>query len=240
MTHGISYQFNYAWSKLLDTGTSSGHDQGLDYWQIARDPRANYGVSQLDATHNLNGAITYELPFGDGRMIPLHGVVNQIAGGWRLSGIVQAHSGAPFTPIVAQGSTDFAGAGSINCFCGYVLYPDRIGSGKESNPTLSKWFDVSAFANPSANGPAFGDSGRNILRGPRFVNFDLSIAKAFRIREGMSVEFRADSYNIFNHPQFNNPDNNILDTTAGQITSAQGANNFGPGRIIQMGGRFTF
>jgi hypothetical protein len=56
----------------------------------------------------------------------------------------------------------------------------------------------------------------------------------------MSLEIRADSYNFFNHPQFNNPDSNILSPTAGQITSAQGANGFGPGRIIQMGGRFTF
>jgi hypothetical protein len=240
MSHGLSYQFNYSWSKVLDTGTSSGHDQGLDYWQIARNPALNYGISQLDAPQNFNGSITYELPFGAGRMMALHGVLNQIAGGWRLSGIVQAHSGAPFTPIVAEGSTDFANAGSINCFCGYSLYPNRVGNGKLSNPTLSRWFDVSAFTNPSAGGPAFGDSGRNILRGPRFVNTDLSMAKSFRIREGMNLEIRADSYNFFNHPQFNNPDNNILDAQAGEITSNQGANNFGPGRIFQLGGRFTF
>jgi hypothetical protein len=240
MSHGLSYQFNYTWSKMLDTGTSSGHDQGLDYWQIAGNPAFNYGISQLDAPQNFNGSITYELPFGAGRMMALHGVLNQIAGGWRLSGIVQAHSGAPFTPIVAEGSTDFANAGSINCFCGYSLYPNRIGNGKLSNPTLSRWFDVSAFTNPSASGPAFGDSGRNILRGPRFVNFDLSMAKSFRIRESMNLEIRADSYNFFNHPQFNNPDNNILDAQAGQITSNQGANNFGPGRLFQLGGRFTF
>ena len=250
MTHGVSYQFNYAWSKLMDTGTSSGHDQGLDTWQVAANPALNYGISQLDATQNLNGSVTYELPFGNGRMIPLHGIVNQIAGGWRLSGIVQAHSGAPFTPVVSDGSVsdgDAAFSGSANCFCGYALRPNRNGTGKLSNPTLGQWFDVSAFSNPNssaggdqASGAAFGDSGRNILRGPRFVNFDLSLAKSFRIREGMNVEIRADSYNFFNHPQFNNPDTNILSSTAGQITSAQGANNFGPGRIIQMGGRFTF
>jgi hypothetical protein len=72
------------------------------------------------------------------------------------------------------------------------------------------------------------------------VNVDLSIGKDFRIREGMNFELRADSYNAFNHPQFNNPDNNILSSTAGMITSSQGANNFGPGRGFQMGGRFTF
>lgn len=244
LTHGLTYQFNYAWSKLLDTGTSSGHDQNLDYWQIAGDPRANYGPSQIDAPQNFTGSITYELPFGDGRMFPVHGVLNQIVGGWRVSSIIQAHSGAPFTPVVSGNANggDPAKSGSPNCFCGYSLFPNRVGSGKESNPTLAQWFDVSAFTDPTNGGttPAFGDSGRNILRGQKFVNFDLSMGKNFRIRESIGLEVRADSYNIFNHPQFNNPDNNILSSTAGQITSAQGANNFGPGRIFQLGGRITF
>src|SRR5216683_5494032 len=209
-THGVSYQFNYAWSKLLDTGTSSGHDQNVDFWQIARDPRANYGLSQIDATHNFTGSITYELPFGAGRMYPVHGVLNQIVGGWRISGIIQAHSGATFTPTISDNANggDPANAGSVNCFCGYSLRPDRIGSGKVSNPTLAKWFDPAAFVDQTNNGttPAFGDSGRNILRGPRLVNVDLSFGKTFRIRESLSLEVRADSYNAFNHPQFNNPD----------------------------------
>lgn len=243
--NGLSYQFNYAWSKMLDTGTSSGHDQGLDYWQIARDPRANYALSQLDATHNFNGWASYELPVGEGKALPLHGVLNQIVGGWRLTGVIQAHSGAPFTPIVGEGSInsgDLAYAGSINCFCGYSLYPNRVGSGKVSNPTLSEWFNPADFTDPTNGGttPAFGNSGRNILRGPKLVNVDLGIGKTFRIRERMNLEIRADSYNFLNHPQFNNPDNNILSSTAGQITSAQGANNYGPGRIFQMGGRFSF
>jgi hypothetical protein len=240
----VSYQFNYAWSKLMDTGTGSGHSGGVDIWQIADDPRANYGLSSYDATHNFNGSVSYDLPIGEGRVYPVHGVLNQIVGGWRITGIVQARSGIPFTPIVSENVNggDPALSGSPNCFCGYSLFPNRVGIGALSNPTINQWFNVSAFADPTNGGmnPAFGDSGRDILRGPRFVNFDLSLGKSFRIREGMNLEFRADSYNAFNHPQFNNPDNNILSPTAGQITSAQGANNFGPGRIIQLGGRFTF
>lgn len=244
VSYGIYYQFNYAWSKLLDTGTGSGHSGGVDLWQRTRNPRANYGLSNYDATHNFNGAIGYDLPFGQGRLYPLHGVLNQIVGGWRVFGVIQAHSGVPFTPIVAAGNTDFALAGSINCFCGYSLYPNRIGSGKVSNPTPAKWFDPTAFVAPKSG---FGNSGRNILRGPRLVDLDLSLGKSFRIREGMNLEIRADSYNALNHPQFvgggTTPvpvDRNILSSTAGQITPAQGANNFGPGRIIQMGGRLSF
>jgi hypothetical protein len=130
------------------------------------------------------------------------------------------------------------------------LRPDRIGSGKLSNPTINQWFDLSAFAPPASvivNGTAhytFGDSGRNILLGPRQVDTDLSLGKNFKLTERLGLEFRADSYNVFNHPQFNNPSSSITFSggvpvagSAGQITSA---NCFGPGRIIQLGGRVSF
>jgi hypothetical protein len=252
LSHGVSYQFNYAWSKFMDTGSGSGHSGGVDLWQRANNPRANYGISNYDATHNFNGSLSYDIPFGKGRIYPLRGVLNQIVGGWRITGVVQARSGIPFTPIVSNGSVnggDLALSGSISCFCGYSVFPDRIRSGRVSNPTVNRWFDPTAFVDQTVDGSvhAFGNSGRNILRGPRFVNFDLSLGKSFRIREGMNLEVRADSYNAFNHPQFvgsgTNPvpvDNNILSSTAGQITSAQGANNFLAGRVIQLGGRFTF
>ena len=241
LSNGVSYQFNYSWSKFMDTGSGSGHSGGVDLWQRANDPRANYGLSTYDATHNFNGSITYEVPFGSGRRYELHGVANQILGGWRITSIMQARSGIPFTPVVSSNANggDPALSGSPNCFCGYTLLPNRVGSGVLSNPTVNQWFDASAFTDPTNGGttPAFGDSGRNILRGPRFVNFDFSLGKKFRIRENMNLEIRADSYNAFNHPQFGQPDNNILSSTAGRIFSA---NNGGPGRIIQLGGRFTF
>lgn len=236
---GVYYQFNYSWSKLLDTGTGDGHDQNLDVWQIARDPRANYGISVLDAPQNFNGLISYDLPIGEGRMLPLHGIANNIVGGWRITSVIQAHSGVPFTPVVSESanSGDPALSGSPNCFCGYALFPDRVGSGKLANPTVAHWWDTSAFTDPTNAGttPAFGDSGRNILRGPRFVEVDLGLGKTFKIRESMGLEVRADSFNAFNHPQFNPPDSSIF--SQGEINTA---NNGGAGRVIQLGGRFTF
>jgi hypothetical protein len=234
-SYGLSYQFNYAWSKLLDTGTGDGHDQNLDVWQIARDPRANYGLSVIDAPHNFSGSVSYELPVGNGRKYSLHGVMDQIAGGWRITSVMQAHSGVPFTPTV--GGNDLALSGSPNCFCGYALFPNRIGSGKLAHPTITHWWDTSAFTDPTNGGttPAFGDSGRNILRGPRYVDVDISLGKSFRIMEGKNLEFRADSFNAFNHPQFGLPNTDIA--SYGDITSA---NNGGAGRIIQLGARFTF
>jgi len=247
-THGVSYQFNYSWSKLLDSGTSGGHDQNTDGYQDAYNLRANYGPSVTDATHNFNGAISYELPFGSGRMFPVHGVLDRVVGGWRVSTVVQARSGVPFTPILADGTVnnfdgnggDFALAGSLDCFCGYQQRPDVVGDPRVSDPTIFKWFNPAAYIDPTNGGTnhVYGSAGRNSLRGPRYVNVDLGIGKNFRIMEGMGLELRADSFNSFNHPQFNTPNNNILSGDVGKITNT--TNFGGPGRIIQLGARFSF
>ncbi len=241
-SYGFSYQFNYAWSKSLDTGSGGGHASTISTWQVPRDPQANYGPSDFDATHNFNGSITYDLPFGEGKMVPMHGVLNEVVGGWRLSTIFTAYSGLPFTVFE---NLPFDYAGSFNCSCGFGPRPNRVGSGKLSHPTVGtqgEWFDISAFtASPSG----FGDSGRDILRGPRQVDTDLSLSKTFRISERVHFEARADSFNAFNHPQFNNPSSTISFTgsspvpgSAGQINSMRTGS--GANRIIQLGGRVTF
>jgi hypothetical protein len=234
-SNGLSYQFNYAWSKLMDTGTSSGHDQSLEIWQIAQNPRANYGLSQLDATNNFNGSTTYELPVGEGRRFPVHGILDRVVGGWRVTGIIQARSGVPYTATV--GGTDPARSRSVDCFCGYALFANRVGSGTA----------LSDFADPTNGGttPSFGNAGRNILRGPGYFNLDMSIGKTLRIREGMSLEIRADSYNFLNHADFGIPDGNILSTFT--QNGVPNVSHFGisstvvsGARIFQLGGRFTF
>jgi hypothetical protein len=235
LSHGLSFQVNYSWSKLLDTGTGSGHSDNVDLWQNAYNVRANYGLSTLDATHNFTGFVSYELPVGEGRMFPVHGILNQVAGGWRLSSIFSARSGVPFTPTAGN---DTSGALSGSCFCGFALFPNRIGSGNLSSPTINQWFDPTAFVRPAAN--TFGNSGRNILRGPHYVDVDMSMGKAFRVREGMSLEIRADAFDAFNHPNFSLPDRNVVagSTTIGKITSTT---TFGAAdRVIQLGARFSF
>src|SRR5579862_8538666 len=103
MSNGLSFQLNYAWSKSLDTGTGNGHGSGIDVYQDAYHPAANYGPSDFNAANTLVGQIVYELPFGRNRQFALHGPLDQIAGGWRLSTLFQWHGGVPFTPVI-QGS----------------------------------------------------------------------------------------------------------------------------------------
>jgi len=241
MSNGLSFQLNYAWSKSLDTGTGNGHGSGIDVYQNAYSPAANYGPSDFNAANTLVGQIVYELPFGRNRQFALHGPLDQIAGGWRLSTLFQWHGGVPFTPVI-QGSV--AGAidpGLSPSFgAGSTLYPEQIGDPKVSNPSRSMWFNPAAFANP-ADG-SFGNTHRNTLVGPGFANVNLSIAKEFPIHEAIALEVRADAFNFFNHINWGNPDANVgysggtlADTTAGQVNNPVGGT-----RIIQLGAHVRF
>ena len=235
MSYGLNFQFNYAWSKSLDTGTGNGHGSGVDIYQNAYTPLLNYGLSNFNITNILVGQVTYELPFGSGRQYALHGVLDEIAGGWRVSTLFQWHGGAPFTPTVQSSVADGIDPGLTPSLSnGSSLYPELVGNPHVSNPTIHGWFNTAAFADP-ANG-TFGNSGRNILVGPGFANVNLSIAKVFPLHwERSQLEFRGDMYNAFNHTNYGNPDATLGDSTFGTITGFTGN-----ARIIQLGLHFTF
>ncbi|MGB7284230.1 MAG: TonB-dependent receptor [Candidatus Acidiferrum sp.] len=235
MSYGLNFQFNYAYSKSLDTGTGNGHGSGIDEYQNAYSPAANYGLSDFNMTHTLVGQILYELPFGSGRQYPLHGPLDQIAGGWRVSTLFQWHSGAPFTPEVLGSTADGIDPGLAQSLsAGSALYPELVGNPHVSNPTIQEWFNPAAFGFPASG--TFGNSGRNILVGPGFSNVDISIGKLFPLHwERSSLEFRADMYNAFNHTNYGNPNASIGLSTAGTITSFVGG-----ARVIQLGAHFRF
>ena len=235
MSYGLNFQFNYAWSKSLDTGTGNGHGSGVDVYQNAYSPAANYGLSDFNITNILVGQVVYELPFGSGRHFALHGPLDEIGGGWRVSTLFQWHGGAPFTPEVLGSAADGIDPGlTPSLSAGSALFPDLVGNPHVSNPTIHEWFNPAAFAFPAAG--TFGNSGRSILVGPGFSNVNLSIAKMFPLHwERSNLEFRADMYNAFNHTNYANPDATIGDPTVGTITGF-----VGNARIIQLGLHFTF
>jgi hypothetical protein len=246
MSYGLNFQVNYAWSKSLDTGTGNGHGSGIDIYQNAYSPAANYGLSNFNAANTIAGQVAYELPFGVGRQFALHGVADQIAGGWRVSSIFQWHSGIPFTPVIQSSVAEGIDPGlDSSIAAGSTLYPNLVGNPKLSNPTLTEWFNPAAYANPAPG--TFGNSGRNTLIGPSFYNADLSVGKSFRLpREGMRLEIRADMYDVFNHINFNNPDANVGYTSSGALSDSTAGTITGPAaynsnrRIIQVGAHFIF
>ncbi len=234
MSHGVSLLVNYAWSKTMDAGTSNGHYETIDAWQNAYDTAANYGLSQLDVPQNLNGYATWELPFGKGRDIPLHGVADEAAGGWRITGVFQAHSGVPFTPVV--GSADQSNSQAERCYCGFSWFPNVVGNPNVSHPTISEWYNTAAFAVPAAN--TLGDARRNMLRGPQWRDVDFSLGKTFWLGEwdgkNYNMEIRADADDAFNYSNFGQPSSGVGVAGAGVITYANSS------RLVQLGARITF
>ncbi len=241
MSYGLTFQLNYAWSKSLDTGTGGGHGSGIDIYQNAYKPSANYGLSDFNAANTLVGQITYELPFGSGRQFALHGPLDQIAGGWRLATLFQWHSGVPFTPVIQSSVSGGIDPGLTPSFAaGSYLYPEQVGDPTVSHRSHAMWFNPAAFANPAVG--TFGNTHRNTLVGPGFANVNLSLAKEFPIHEAIALEIRADAFNMFNHINWANPDANVgysgsslADPTAGQVL-----NTVGGTRIIQLGAHIRF
>jgi hypothetical protein len=239
MSNGLSFQLNYAWSKSLDTGTGNGHGSGIDIYQNAYSPSANYGPSDFNSANTLVGQIAYELPFGRGRQFALHGPLDQIAGGWRLSTLFQWHGGVPFTPVIQSSIADGIDPGLDPAFAaGSTLYPEQIGDPSVSHRSHAMWFNPAAFANPATG--TFGNTHRNTLIGPGFANVDLGLGKEFPLHEAIALEIRADAFNMFNHINWANPDANVgdgglADTFSGQVTSPVGGT-----RIIQLGAHIRF
>jgi hypothetical protein len=237
MGNGLNFLVNYAWSKTLDTGTGNGHGQGIDIYQNAYSPAANYGLADSDAANTLTGEIVWDLPFGSGRHFALQGVANEVVGGWRVSTLFQWHSGTPFSAIVqpsVAGTIDPGLTPSLND--GSYLFPNVSGNPNLTSPTLTRWFNTAAFTDPTAG--TFGNSGRNILIGPGFSDVDFSVGKIFPINvfdKKTNLEIKADITNLFNHPSFGNPGNQLGTTNFGVISSVES----GP-RTIQLGAHFTF
>ena len=241
MTRGLSLSFNYVWSHMLDDWDSSGFGShsGPQDFQIAStyNPRANYSNSNFDVRHAFKGYAVYQLPFGKGKQF-LNGnrLLDEAVGGWQISGTVVLQTGNPFTVYGNQNTYALAGTSFANRNPGVPLYAPNRG--------ILNWFNPGAFTEP-ANG-TFGNVRRNSLYGPGINTFNFSAAKAFTIpwKEGISIQFRADAQNVFNHPSFGTPNNTTLGGAAGVGQPYTGTSPITSltigGRNLQLGLRVSF
>jgi hypothetical protein len=117
---------------------------------------------------------------------------------------------------------------------GQTNRPDRVGSGKLSNPTVAKWFDTSAFV-VHTTPLTYGTSGANPLHADGEQQLDSSLSKTFHLTESQQILFRADVFNTFNHPNFSAPDSIVGDGAEGQVTSTSIDN-----RRMQLALRYSF
>jgi hypothetical protein len=214
---GLSTSIAYARSKLIDIGTGNSSAAFNPY-----NFRADRGLGDFDTPNTFAASVVYEIPFL--RKAP-NRLVRTVVGGWTTTSIITASNGYPFTPAW---SGDTGNRGSTS-------RPDRVCSGSLPNPTPQRWFDTSCFVVPSLQGPfSIGDSGRNILRGPRLFEWDLGLYKDFNFAERRRLQFRSEFFNFTNSPNFGLPAATINAGTPGVITSA------GPARIIQFGMKLYF
>src|SRR5207247_1271253 len=162
------------------------------------------------------------VPVGPGRRWASSGPLAPIVGGFTFSGVVTARTGRPFT--VRQSSN--------NVGTNMTGLPNRIGDG-EGKKIVDSWFDATAFqAVPSGT---FGNSGRNILRGPGLVNVDTALNRRFAVGGHRAFEVRWEVFNLFNAVQLGLPDSNISNSTVTQISGLAG-----DPRVMQFALRFVF
>jgi hypothetical protein len=239
MTHGFSFLTNFTWAKELDDFAPAGGSPYLtNSCSCGRD--FDYGPSDddLSKTFKINGE--YLVP-----RISLPKAVDKIVNGWELSGTVSWQTGFPFTIFSGADNSLSGMLGDRADLAVASVQQAVLGSGRSHAAEVQEWFNTSAFV-PNAL-QTFGDTGKNILRGPRFFDADLAAVKNAKITERLSMEFRAEFFNAFNNVNFGRPDGNLADigATYGEITGLAGSsssNTYGTAqpRIIQFAVKFSF
>jgi len=245
---GLQFSANYTYAKVLDDvsdtlaekigGTAHG------YPMDPTNPKADYGPADFDVRHRIVADFVYDLPFAKS---------SRWIGGWNLAGIVSWQTGAPFS--VYSSSTDSNKDGELTDRSSY------IGPGKITNAYITSGEPWRGYLNPAdfaqantaalpcpasvnmglwCEGPSVGQMGRNTLNGPHYFNTDFSVKKGFKLTERAKLEFQANFFNIWNHPNFLIPDNNIVDATLGKSLGTFNNTQSGGPRITQLALRLDF
>jgi hypothetical protein len=206
---------SYTWSKSLSDATAYNSGGDVIEWT---NRHFNYGPTSYDRRQIFVATYTYRLPLLRSSERFLRGAF----GGWEVSGVTRYQTGPLLTPT---GSASIPGTRRSEYLGGPVALPsDQRGP--------NHWFNTAAFANPPAT--ALGNAGVGIIEGPGWANWDASLRKVFPIREGWSLRFQADVFNLANHPNFDAPNVSTNNSAIGTISSSQ------PARNIQFGARITF
>ena len=258
-SHGVHFDFNYTWSHSIDNVSlfASGQgDTGIGGGGLICDdirPRECRASSDFDVRQIISGDATYQLPFGKGKMFlgTADALVDEIVGGWGISGIIDRHTGYPWqtasNAYVASYSNDAPAILVGNPSLAQTHLTKKPGGGVSD-------FSNAATAAAQYTGPiGFQIGPRNAMRGPGYFNMDLGLAKNFPIiTERIVLKFRADAFNALNHPNFAIPSENVFNgydqedyeqgANFGQISfTSDPTNNLNNGaRVLQLSLRLEF
>jgi hypothetical protein len=223
-SHDLSLRGVYTWSKALDNGdslnqTTAGNAPGLV--SNPYDLHADFGLATYDVRNIGVISAVYGLPFGRGKSFAnsFQGLANASVSGWSVNSIVTLQSGFPFTPQLSYNPSN---NGDTRNPVRPFVNPDFHGSAIIGKP--SQWFNPSAFLPPPPNSGFYGNLGRDTLIGPGLGTWDFSAIKDTPIRERLTLQFRAEIFNLLNRANFNTPNLIVftpsgLSGTAGAITS---------------------
>jgi len=230
VSHGFELLTSYTYSKSLDY---SSLDFPNNLPQNSYDLRAEYGPSDFNATNRWVLSGFYTLPFKGNRAVS----------GWQLALVTQAQSGNPLTAYMA-------GVGGL--FPDATIRPNVSGPIQTESVAATGTYGVQWIANPTVfSSPctgsgstlvcAPGNEGRNTIIGPSFIDTDFSVIKDTKITERVSAEFRAEAFDIFNHPNFGDPNLSFGSATFGVITSTRfPVGDFGSSRQLQFALKLIF
>jgi hypothetical protein len=241
MSHGLQFQGSYTWSKCIDEGSASKFGDefgngvvGLPFFNNS----VRRGLCDYNVAQNFVANYTWSIPTPKSFQGPLAYVSN----GWQLGGILGVHTGTPFTPLIGgdplgEKNTQNFAVPSFVPGCGPLTQPGNVAhyinaacfTLPTSTPAIAaQCVPFSSTALPNTCKNLLGNVGRNTLEGPGFWNFDFSVFKnnpVKKISETFNVQFRAELFNVFNHPNFASPINNstlfnvsgVPSATAGKI-----------------------
>jgi len=214
--HGIYALLGYTWSRTFDSGMPDGlgSNPGALYSPLPGTKKLDWGLSQLNLNDVFTASVLYQLPFGKGKYFGSNWStpVNTLLGNWQVNVIERAESGFP---LFVVDSSDTSGV--FFMYNGLVIQrPNQVGDPNKPGPvpgnptctapaqvhTISHWFNPCAFEQAPAG--ELGAAARAPLYGPRYVTTDFSLIKDFPLhfREQMNLQFRAEFFNLLNHPHF--------------------------------------
>ncbi|MFZ0807309.1 MAG: carboxypeptidase-like regulatory domain-containing protein [Candidatus Sulfotelmatobacter sp.] len=252
--HGLYALLSYTYSRTFDSGLPDGLGTlpGAMYWPLPGNQKADWGLSTLNLNNQFTASVLYNLPFGKGQHFGSNwsGPANTLFGNWKLNLIEKAISGFPLFVVDSSNPSDvnFMWNGNVLSRPDLVGDPNKGGAegGRTDCPaevhTVPNWFNPCAFA--SAPAGELGTGPRAPVYGPRFINTDFSVMKdiPMSFREGTYLQFRAEFFNLFNHPHFflTGSSASSMQDIGDHSTFAQVNSTLNDPRFIQFGLKLIF
>ncbi|MGH9432168.1 MAG: hypothetical protein ACRD3T_11555 [Terriglobia bacterium] len=212
---GFQWATNYMWSNSQNDGSVGGGEANAPENVACRE--CEWGPSIYDIRQNFVSSAVYDLPVGPGKRYwsNSRGFAGKLLGGWQLSGIGTARTGHPLTPVIGLNAAQIPDGNDQS-----NQRPDLVPGVSiiPSSQTVNNWINVNAFAPPAPG--TFGNAGNGIVRAPGWWQADVALQKTTRLSEQLSLDFRVEAFNIFNHDPYGDVSSlDILSGGFGQITT---------------------